>query len=393
MVQEDTVTRTNSQGGKIQVKSILKKPQAPTNGINNADKPAKKSRSKSQSTADGDEGGVKIQTDKRRIPADDFVGFESSDDESGGATLSKDHTAELLKGFESSSEDEDVTAGKDASTRRDSRDDGVPLDKVPAAPTSAKSTKLKSGIAKSKQKDNDDDPPITLYIGRIPHGFYEHQMKAYFSQFGEVNRLRLARNRKTGAHKHYGFLEFESGEVGRIVQQTMDNYLLSGHLLKVKEVPQEKLNEWKSKGGDLWKGANKRFKVVPWRDIDRGRLKSASRDEWEKRVERERQKRSKKMKQLEKLGYDFEMPEVKGVESVPVKTQPPAPEGNIEAENEKTGGQSRAEAPVSNAVPTAEATTESIADTVADNDAVKTSDGAGEPKKLKKHKTSATVAA
>jgi nucleolar protein 15 len=36
----------------------------------------------------------------------------------------------------------------------------------------------------------------TLYIGRIPHGFYEGQMKEYFSQFGDVTRLRLARNRK-----------------------------------------------------------------------------------------------------------------------------------------------------------------------------------------------------
>ena len=36
----------------------------------------------------------------------------------------------------------------------------------------------------------------TLYLGRIPHGFYEDEMKEYFGQFGEVTRLRLARNRK-----------------------------------------------------------------------------------------------------------------------------------------------------------------------------------------------------
>ena len=35
-----------------------------------------------------------------------------------------------------------------------------------------------------------------LYIGRIPHGFYEDQMKEYFSQFGNVTRLRIARNKK-----------------------------------------------------------------------------------------------------------------------------------------------------------------------------------------------------
>jgi nucleolar protein 15 len=41
-----------------------------------------------------------------------------------------------------------------------------------------------------------DDQKGTLYLGRIPHGFYEEQIKEYFSQFGDVTRLRLARNRK-----------------------------------------------------------------------------------------------------------------------------------------------------------------------------------------------------
>ena len=35
-----------------------------------------------------------------------------------------------------------------------------------------------------------------LYLGHIPHGFYEDQMRGFFSQFGTVSRLRLARNTK-----------------------------------------------------------------------------------------------------------------------------------------------------------------------------------------------------
>jgi len=35
-----------------------------------------------------------------------------------------------------------------------------------------------------------------LYLGRIPHGFYEVQMKDYFTQFGEVTRVRLSRNKR-----------------------------------------------------------------------------------------------------------------------------------------------------------------------------------------------------
>lgn len=35
-----------------------------------------------------------------------------------------------------------------------------------------------------------------VYVGHIPHGFYEEEMRGYFSQFGTVTRLRLARSKK-----------------------------------------------------------------------------------------------------------------------------------------------------------------------------------------------------
>lgn len=79
-----------------------------------------------------------------------------------------------------------------------------------------------------------DVAPGVIYLGRIPHGFYEEQMKEYFSQFGEITRLRLSRNKKTGRSKHFAFLEFKNAEVAKIVADTMDNYLLFGHLLKCK---------------------------------------------------------------------------------------------------------------------------------------------------------------
>lgn len=42
----------------------------------------------------------------------------------------------------------------------------------------------------------DEDHKGVVYLGRIPYGFFEEQMLEYFSQFGEVTRLRLARNKK-----------------------------------------------------------------------------------------------------------------------------------------------------------------------------------------------------
>jgi nucleolar protein 15 len=141
-------------------------------------------------------------------------------------------------------------------------------------------------------------------------------MKQYFSQFGKVNRLRLSRNKKTGASKHFAFVEFQSQEVADIVARTMNNYLLFGHILKVHLIPNEQVHP------DLFKGANERFKVDPRNkkaglEMERG----VERAQWEKRVENENKRRTSKAKQLKEVfDYEFEAPALKTVDSVPAHT-------------------------------------------------------------------------
>lgn len=151
---------------------------------------------------------------------------------------------------------------------------------------------------------------------RIPHGFYEHQMRAYFSQFGEITRLRLSRNRLTGRSKHYAFVEFASTTVAKIVAETMDNYLMYGHILKCKFVPAEQLHP------EVWKGANRRFKRTPWNRIEKKRLeKGKTREQWSKRIEQEQHKRQAKADKLKALGYEIDLPQLKSVDDVPVQEE------------------------------------------------------------------------
>lgn len=141
-------------------------------------------------------------------------------------------------------------------------------------------------------------------------------MRHYFSQFGNISRLRLARNRRTGRSRHYSFVEFESAEVADIVQRVMDKYLMFGHLLQVRRIPQEQVHE------NLFKGANSRFKRIPWGDMQmRGMKAPAERGTWERRVEREEKRREEKKKVLEEYGYEFEMPGVKQVRDLPSRSQ------------------------------------------------------------------------
>lgn len=52
---------------------------------------------------------------------------------------------------------------------------------------------------KRAQRDEDNDGPMSrgvIYVGRLPHGFYETQLKDYFSQFGRVTNVHVSRNKK-----------------------------------------------------------------------------------------------------------------------------------------------------------------------------------------------------
>ncbi|KAL1838965.1 hypothetical protein VTK73DRAFT_4188 [Phialemonium thermophilum] len=149
-----------------------------------------------------------------------------------------------------------------------------------------------------------------IYVGHIPHGFYEHQMREYFSQFGEVLRLRLSRNKKTGASKHYAFVEFAEAATADIVAKTMDHYMLFGHNLRVRVVPPDEVHP------DLWRGANRRFKRVPWNTMAGRQLeKPAPESTWLKRVGKEERRRRARAQKLAELGYEFEVPSLKAVEA------------------------------------------------------------------------------
>ena len=122
-----------------------------------------------------------------------------------------------------------------------------------------------------------------IYLGRIPYGFFESQMKAYFAQFGEVVRLKLSRNKKTGKSKHYAFIEFAHPEVAEIVSETHNNMLLCDRIIKCSVVPVEKVGDSNNRINKfavfdidvmqlhptMWHGSNKDFKPLPTKEIAR----------------------------------------------------------------------------------------------------------------------------
>jgi nucleolar protein 15 len=237
------------------------------------------------------------KSEPKAAEAETIVDEEEDDN---ATELTADQTAALLAGFSSDEEEEE--------------DAGLDIAKIPAAPVPAKDKKKRA--SKGGETDDSENTPGTIYIGRLPHGFFERQLHAYYNQFGAIKNLRLARNKRTGKSQHHAFIEFASAAVADIVVKTMDKYLLFGHIMQVRRVPAEAVNEKMWKSGRSVKGG----RVMPRNRIERSHLKrGADREKWEQRVERENNRRKEKSEQLKELGYEFEMPEVKKVSAVPVK--------------------------------------------------------------------------
>ncbi|KAK9478358.1 Nop15p [Lipomyces japonicus] len=234
-----------------------------------------------------------------------------ADDKTEKKTIEENQ--EEAKAVEEAEEEEEFTGFGSGSD--EDNDDEVSGDEGAAVPETVKKElklstekesqirELVSRVAKKTKKRDEEEEPGVLYVGRIPHGFYEEQMRAYFSQFGDILRLRLSRNKKSGASKHYAFIEFGSKEVAQIVADTMNNYLLYGHILKVSVVPKEKVHE------KLFQGANRKFKAIPTAKLAKNKHdKKRNNEEVEKLIEREQKRRKAKHKQLSEAGIDYCLP-------------------------------------------------------------------------------------
>ncbi|GJP87862.1 hypothetical protein CBS63078_5317 [Aspergillus niger] len=276
--------------------------------VQKEEKPTTKKSKKEDGTAAPATKSKPAKTNTKAKKAEPVPEESEEEDESAASDASQsedeedDRTAALIKGFESSGDEDE------------SGDEGFNPDQpVPKIPDSKKAKR--KILKKQKENAGQAEEPGTVYVGRIPHGFYEHQMRAYFSQFGDITRLRLSRNRITGRSKHYAFIEFASTSVAKIVAATMDNYLMYGHILKCKYVSPEQLHP------EVWKGANRRFKRTPWNRIEKKRLdKGKTREQWTERIEREQKRRLAKAEKLKAImGYDLDIPQLKSVDEVPVQ--------------------------------------------------------------------------
>lgn len=154
-------------------------------------------------------------------------------------------------------------------------------------------TQSKESSAGSKKQD------AVIYVGRLPKQLEEPQLKKYFTQFGDVLRVRVSRNKKTGASRHYGFVQFKDHETAVVAAETMNNYLLFGHMLQVHVVDNPRKDIFSSK-------MKTSFREHDWRAKEYAEFhKPKPLEEWKKLQEEFEKKKVEKFEELKSQGFDY----------------------------------------------------------------------------------------
>ncbi len=214
-------------------------------------------------------------------------GADSSGDE-GGATTTTTTTTKSADFVALSS----AVQGKMAAVAAAK---GSTKSKDPALSTKLPGAK-KVGAATSK-------PGSVVYLGHVPHGFFEEQMRAFFAQFGGVKHVRLSRSKKTAKSRGFAFLEFDSPEVAAVVADTMHGYYLGGRKLVCQVLAPSQVHP------KLFIHADKKWRVIPWRQLEKER-RQAPKTEGDARkcLSRLLKGDNRKRRQLAKLGIAYEFP-------------------------------------------------------------------------------------
>lgn len=127
-------------------------------------------------------------------------------------------------------------------------------------------------------------------------------MREFFSQFGQVTRLKLSRSKKTGGSKGYAFIEFRHEEVAKVVAATMNNYLMFIRLLKCEFIPEEKVHP------ETFKGSNRKFSKPKSHLIAAKRHNSVKSEAKQAAINMRRlAKLEKTLKKLSEQGIDYSL--------------------------------------------------------------------------------------
>merc|ERR1712137_1078134 len=73
----------------------------------------------------------------------------------------------------------------------------------------------------------------SVFVGNIPYGVTEEQLKDIFGEAGSVVSFRIVHDRETGRSKGFGFCEYQDPSSAQNAMRDLNGYELNGRTLRV----------------------------------------------------------------------------------------------------------------------------------------------------------------
>jgi len=103
---------------------------------------------------------------------------------------------------------------------------------------SAKKALVATQPRKVKAASSSSEEARTLYVGNLPFKTDEETINELFSQYGQVQAVRLVKDRRTGRKKGYGFVEMDANAADAALAQLNDSEF-EGRTIKVRAAHSE----------------------------------------------------------------------------------------------------------------------------------------------------------
>jgi nucleolar protein 15 len=201
--------------------------------------------------------------------------------------------------------------------------------------------RLKAGNQKNAVADTLSS---IVYLGHLPSGFDEDEIRKFFNQYGKIKRMKLFRSKKSNAPKGYAFLEFETQDIAAVVADSMNGYYLMEKQLVSHVLPKDAVHEGLFMQRKELRSVKKNAKLSPGEaseeDGDADEL-TITEENFEAIYQKHRAYTQKKQEKLREKGVDFQIPLV-AVESAQVapaaaeSSEEPAPSKQKKDKKKKT---------------------------------------------------------
>ncbi|OQX18583.1 MAG: RNA-binding protein [Desulfobulbaceae bacterium A2] len=76
---------------------------------------------------------------------------------------------------------------------------------------------------------------MNVYVGNLPYGMTDDELRALFQEFGEVSRAQIVIDKPTGRSKGFGFVEMPDNAQAEEAIKSLNDKMVKGRNIKVNQ--------------------------------------------------------------------------------------------------------------------------------------------------------------